>query len=337
MSTSNQLKLLVKREDTHKVHRIEIEKDKQIFDLLEASKTPLNFEEDAILCVYRQGDKEQEAISEAFYVREMENPNKVVLIIKDNNIEEKEKQNEKDKARDKENIEKAKEMKENIDKKLEKREKVNNNHDEFHKEFSKQGPSSSQAKHKLLDELKQQTTKSDNTAEIIPESYTDYDESGYYERSFSSEEERKSSHSKVSSTKSWLSWEAESGFSGWGVSVSASAGGDNSASRKEGEKTKTKEKTHIAVVTKTSFHQMEKFRVSVKIDDKAIKDAKDILYASMSRKQQVIDESNNKYCSFVYSGQFTAGGWFRIVSTAKSSEVMEFSTLEREATHKTDS
>ena len=215
-----------------------------------------------------------------FYLREMENPNKVVLIIKDKNIEEKEKQNEKDKARDKENMEKAKKMKENIDKKLEKREKVNNNHDEFRKEFSKQGPSSSQTKHKLLDDLKQQPTKSDNTAEIsstaaseeeeiriltrkinseglegfiyeiIPESYTDYDESGYYERSFSSEEERKSSHSKVSSTKSWLSWEAESGFSGWGVSVSASAGGDNSASRK-GEKTEPKEKTHIAVVTKT--------------------------------------------------------------------------------------
>ena len=140
----------------------------------------------------------------------------------------------------------------------------------------------------------------------------------------------------MSSTKSWLSWEAESGFSGWSVSVSASAGGDNSASRKEGEKTKTKEKTCIAVVTKTSFHQMKKFRVSVKIDDKAIKDAKDILYASMFRKQQVIDEFNNKYCSFVYSGQFTAGGWFRIVSTAKSSEAMEFSTLEREATHKTE-
>ena len=81
---------------------------------------------------------------------------------------------------------------------------------------------------------------------------------------------------------------------------------------------------------------MKKFRVSVKIDDKAIKDAKDILYASMFRKQQVIDEFNNRYGSFVYSGQFTAGGWFRIVSTAKSSEAMEFSTLEREATHKTE-
>ena len=66
MSTSNQLKLLVKREDTGKVNRIEIEEDKQIFDLLEASKASLRFEEDAILCVYRQGDKEQEAISEAF-------------------------------------------------------------------------------------------------------------------------------------------------------------------------------------------------------------------------------------------------------------------------------
>ena len=53
MSTSNQLKLLVKREDTHNVHRIKTEKDKQIFDLLEASKASLNFEEDAILCVYR--------------------------------------------------------------------------------------------------------------------------------------------------------------------------------------------------------------------------------------------------------------------------------------------
>lgn len=365
MSTSNQLKFLVKREDTGRVDRIEIGENKQIFDLLEASKAPLKFEGDGILCVYRDGDVEKNIISEAFYLREMADP-KVVLIIKDRNIEEKEKQKEKDDLRDEENMEKAQKMKENIDRKLGKREKVSNNHDEFRKQFSEQGPSSSTAEHKLLDDLKQQAAKSGSTPEIspiaasedeeiriftrkinseglegfvyeiVPESYTDYDESGYYERSFSSEEQRKSSHSKVSSANSWLSWQAEAGFSGWGVSVSASAGQDNSGSEKLAKQSRSAEKTRIAVVTKTSFHQMKKFRVNVKLDEKAIKDAKGILYASMFNKQQVIDEFNNKYCSFVYCGQFTAGGWFRTVATAKSNEAMEFSALEREATHKTD-
>ena len=362
MSTSSKLKFLVKREDTGKVIRIEIEEDNQIFDLLESSRERLKFEEDAILCVYIDG--EDKIISEAFYLREIVDP-KIVLIVKDKRMEEKKKSKEKKDAKDRENMVNATKMKEIIGENLNKRDKVNNSHDVFLKQFYQEGPCSSQTEDNLLDNLKQQIRKDDTAKEpsidtseheeiriltkkinseglegflyeIIPESYTDQNESSYYERSFSSEEERRSTQSKVNSTTNWSSWQVEGGFSGWGVSVSASAGQNTSTSEQEGRKTQNMQKTRVAVVTRTSFHQMKKFRVNVKLGERAIKDAKNILYAPMLKKKQAIIEFNNKYCSFVYSGQFTAGGWFRTVATATSNEAMEFTALQREATEKAE-
>ncbi|CAB4033485.1 Hypothetical predicted protein [Paramuricea clavata] len=365
MSSSSKLqKFLVKRKDTGKVSRIEIEEDKQIFDLLELSRVSLKFDEDAMLCMYRDG--EEKILTEAAYIREIVDP-KVILMVKDKRIEEKEKEKckEKKEATDKENMVNATKLKESITEKLDKRDSVNNSHDVFRKQFAQHAPSSSPAEHNLLDNMKQQIRSEGTTKElpidasedeeiriltrkinseglegfvyeIVPESYTDHNESSYYERSFSSEEERRFTQSKVNSTTNWSSWQTEAGFSGWGVSVSASAGHNTSTSEQEGRKTQSTEKTCIAVVTKTSFHQMKKFKVNVKLSERAIKDAKDIMYAPMLKKQQTIAKFINNYCSFVYSGQFTAGGWFRTVATARSNEAVEFAALEKEATERVE-
>ncbi len=55
MKTTKKLKFVVKREDTGKLARIEIEAENQVFDLLGLSRLPLNFDEDAILYMYREG------------------------------------------------------------------------------------------------------------------------------------------------------------------------------------------------------------------------------------------------------------------------------------------
>jgi hypothetical protein len=36
----------------------------------------------------------------------------------------------------------------------------------------------------------------------------------------------------------------------------------------------------------------------------------------MNEKKMAIVEFNAKYCSFVYTGPFSAGGWFRTIATA---------------------
>ena len=65
------MKFLVKRKDDGRVARIEIEEvdGAMIYDLLEASKSPLQFDQDAILCAYSEGDSK--ALSETTYLSDI--------------------------------------------------------------------------------------------------------------------------------------------------------------------------------------------------------------------------------------------------------------------------
>ena len=81
---------------------------------------------------------------------------------------------------------------------------------------------------------------------------------------------------------------------------------------------------------------MKKFRAKVQLSDKAIDDAKEILKTNMHEKRQAINEFNKKYCTLVYNGQFSAGGWFTTIATARSTEAMEFTALEQEASERTE-
>ncbi|CAB4018099.1 Hypothetical predicted protein [Paramuricea clavata] len=310
MSAQSNPKFLIKRHDTGKVIRIEIEEDKQIFDLLELSRERLNFDEDAILYMYNY---KEEVISQGVYVKELGDP-RAVWILKDIRMEEKEKR--KEKADD------------NPPKRLE-----------------QQAGSDDKSKGLPLDvrndEIRMLTRKMNSEGlegflyEIIPESYTDHSHSTCYEHSFYSEEKRKSIQGKVSTTDNWDSWQAEANLSIWGVHVGASAGRRTSIFQQEGKKKQRKEKTCVAVATKTSFHRMKTFRVNVKLSERAMKDAKHILYSLGLEREQAINEFINKYCSYVYSGPFYAGGWFRIVATATSDKAMEFAALYKEATEQT--
>ena len=362
MSTSKKLKFVVKRGDTGRIVRLETGEEDQVFDLLELSRSALKFHEEALLYL-RKADDDKE-ISEVANLRDLESVS--LLIVNDKKIEKetKEKLKEKEAGINKENMANAEKMQEKIANDNNNRNVPKDNYASFRDQFAQQGPTSSSNQHDLMNDLKNEVKCHDTAQrsfteiseieeigilnrklnsegldgfvyEIIPESYTDHNESKYYESHFSSEEECKKRHSKVSSTSDWSSWEARAGFSGWGVSVSASAGQSTSSGHNEGNKGQTMEKTRVAVVRRISFHQMKKFRVKVKLSDQAIEDAKEILKAGMHERQHAVKEFDKKYCTLVYIGPFSAGGRFATIATAKSAEAMEFSALEKEASART--
>ena len=362
MSAPSNLKFFVERDDTGEVKRIEIQEDKQISDLLKLSKVALKFHEDAMLCLYNH---EEKIISQEDYLHELVDTDaRYVWIVKDRRLEDKPECKGEDKAKYKENMDNATKMNESNDEKLNKIDSVNNNHDRLREQFDKQSPISNPTEDNPLKRLEPQISSDDKSKElpldvrndeitmftrkinseglegflyeIIPESYIDHNESSYSECSFSSEEKRRSIQGKVNITANWSSWQVEAGFSGWGVSVKASAAHDASTIEREERNAEGKQKTCFAVVTKTSFHQMKTFKVNVKLGEKAIEDAKHILHVPIAERQRAIIEFNNKYCGYVYSGPFNAGGWFRIVATATSNEAMEFSALTKEASEKTN-
>ena len=78
MKTTKKLKFVVKREDTGKLARIEIEAENQVFDLLGLSRLPLNFDEDAILYMYREGDDDN--VSEVTNLNEIANPQTIWIV-----------------------------------------------------------------------------------------------------------------------------------------------------------------------------------------------------------------------------------------------------------------
>ena len=77
---------MVKREDTGKLAPIEIEAENQVFDLLELSRSPLKFDEDAILCMHREG--EDENVSEVTNLNEIVNP-QIIWVVKEKKTDKK--------------------------------------------------------------------------------------------------------------------------------------------------------------------------------------------------------------------------------------------------------
>ena len=77
---AKKLQFIVKREETGKLARIEIEAGNQVFNLLELSRSPLKFDEDTILCMHREG--EDDDVSEVTDLNEIANP-KTIWIVKE--------------------------------------------------------------------------------------------------------------------------------------------------------------------------------------------------------------------------------------------------------------
>ena len=80
---------MVKREDTGRLAQIEIEGEKQVLNLLELSRSPLKFDEDAILCMHR----EDHDVSEVTNLNEIANA-QTIWIVKEKIINESTKEGE---------------------------------------------------------------------------------------------------------------------------------------------------------------------------------------------------------------------------------------------------
>ena len=359
------MKFLVQRGADGKTARIEIEdEDAQVHDLLEASRAPLKFSEDAALKAYREGEKKHIHVSTNL----TELKDVKLLIIKDQAEDAKKKEETFEKAEKK--LKDAQNHRDKIADQLKPGdERLEKEKDKFRNNFDQVGPDSKSNQHDLLDSLKDEPAMKGgnnaneppedleeaeemkilqrklNTESLIPgyryeinrNEYCDLNQSVYEECSYSSEEKRKNSQKKIQTTSDWSSWHVEGGFSGWGVTVSAGGGQDKSSSSQEGSKNVETEETKVAIVTRTNFHQMKMFRVTIRLADKAIREAKNILKMDMYEKKAAIDEFCKKYCSYVYTGQFVAGGWFRVVATATSTKTMKFSALSTAASKKLQS
>ena len=91
MKATKKLKFVVKRQDTGRLAQIEIEAEKQVLNLLELSRSPLKFDEDAILCMHREG--EDDNVSEVTKLNEIANP-QTIWIVKEKIINENTKEGE---------------------------------------------------------------------------------------------------------------------------------------------------------------------------------------------------------------------------------------------------
>ena len=154
--------------------------------------------------------------------------------------------------------------------------------------------------------------------EIIPEDYEYKYKKTESTLTFFSEKERKEKQTKIRVIPNWSEWQPEKALPCWGVKI------DNSVSlgtsSKQSYRSQTTGKIPTAIVTKTSFHQVKEFGVKVTINEKAIKEAKKILKtAKVHERQNIIKKFNDQYCSFIYSGKFSVGGWLRTVTTVRRS------------------
>lgn len=135
---------------------------------------------------------------------------------------------------------------------------------------------------------------------------------------FFSKEEHKEKRSKIRVIPSWSNWQPRNELPCWGVRINNNVG-KNNPPKCELHRNKNRETSKIptVIVTKTNFYSVTEFRVNVTIDKKAVKEAKKVLEMSTKRgKQKAVKEFNDKYCSFVYSGNFCAGASLGTVAKA---------------------
>ena len=158
--------------------------------------------------------------------------------------------------------------------------------------------------------------------EVDPTTYVQHSESTSWDSEFSSEEERWESQKNMT-----LANTSASGYVGARVpNCEFGPGGGGFREKKSGSKSDIQRKTKVAIITRTNFHQVRKFRVKVTLSERAISDAKALL-KDTTKVAPFIDE----YEGCGYAGNLASGGWFRTVATAESSEDMEFAVLAEEA------
>ena len=155
---------------------------------------------------------------------------------------------------------------------------------------------------------------------IVPEDY----KHGYKESesslTFFSEKEYKEieKRSNIRVIPCWSDWQPRKELPCWGVRITNTVGKDNSSKQLHRNKNQEISKIPIAIVTKTSFYQVREFGVKVTINKKAVKEAKKVLEASTEQaKRTTVKKFNDKYCSCVYSGKFSAGAWLKTVAIAR--------------------
>ena len=151
---------------------------------------------------------------------------------------------------------------------------------------------------------------------IIPQDYTHTDS---YETSdtfltFFSEKELEEKQSKIRVIQCWSDWQPREAFPCWGVRINNNIDEDNLSEQSYRNKNQETGKIPTAIVP--SFYQVRQFGVNVTINEKAVNKAKKILNLRTNQeKQTAIKKFNAKYCSFVYSGKFSAGAWFGTEAT----------------------
>ena len=154
--------------------------------------------------------------------------------------------------------------------------------------------------------------------EIVPEDYTHIYKESERILTFFSEKEHQEKRSKIRAIPYWSNWQPREALPCWGVRINNNVGKNNPSEQSYRIKNQKTSEIPVAIVTKTSFHQVREFGVNVTINEKAVKEAKKILEASTTQERQnTIKEFNDKYCNFVYSGKFSAGAWLRTKATAR--------------------
>ena len=124
--------------------------------------------------------------------------------------------------------------------------------------------------------------------------------------------------SKIRAIPYWSNRQPREALPCWGVRINKSVGKDNPSEQSYRIKNQKTSKIPVAIMTRTSCYQVREFGVNVTINEEAVKEAKKILEASTRQERQnKIKEFNDKYCSFVYSGKFSADAWLRTKTTAR--------------------
>ena len=153
---------------------------------------------------------------------------------------------------------------------------------------------------------------------IVAEECTHVDKIKKNMSTFFSWNEHEEKRSKIRVIPSWSNWQPQKELPCWGVRINNNID-TNSPSEFTLHRNKNRETSgiHRVIVRKTYFYQVREFRVNVTINKKAVEEVKKILEIKTKRgKQQAVKEFNDKYCSFVYSGNFCAGACLATVADA---------------------
>ena len=152
---------------------------------------------------------------------------------------------------------------------------------------------------------------------IVPEDYTHKCKESESTFTFFSKKEHNKKRSKILMIPYRSDLQPREALPCWGVRINNNVGKDNPSKKSHRSRNQGTGKIPVAIVTKTSFHQVREFGVNVTINEEAVKEAKKILKASTKQERQTtIRKFNDKYCSFVYSGKFFAGAWFATMTIA---------------------